>query len=154
MTGREDDLDELLQPTVKPVVRSGYKPWRVHSQFWVAFFGGIFAVTGIAYINAGHLGAGTRTRRLILLCGAAALAIFLAMAVWAFDENVRQARIPGRILSAVLFLALARLQREADNRYQIFEAGEYASLWGAGIVASIAGNLLLALVWGLFTFSL
>lgn len=57
MTEREgDDLDELLQPTVTQAAPSGHLPWRLHSQFWVAFFGGIPAVTAIAWINARYLG--------------------------------------------------------------------------------------------------
>jgi hypothetical protein len=144
MTEREDDLDELLQATVMPVARSGNKPWRVQSQFWVAFFGGILAVTGIAYLNSRHLGASPSTRRLILACGVLALAIYVALAGWVFLNEPRNMRIGGRILAVVLFLGLARLQREGDARHQLFASGEYAPLWGAGITASVLGNLALA----------
>jgi hypothetical protein len=150
MTEREDDLDDLLQPTVTPVVRSGYKPWRVQSQFWVAFFGGVLAVTGIAYINSGHLGVSARKRRVILALGLLALAINVALAAWMSKEQ-RTVRFAGRVLAVLLFLALARLQREADSRHQLFGSGEYASLWGAGIFASIAGNVaLLAILFAFF----
>ena len=141
MTEEEDDLDELLQPTVTPVERSGYKPWRVQSQFWVAFFGGIVAVTAVAFINSGHLGMSARSRGAILAAGAAALAVWVALAVWLVDENAQNLRIAGRILAVVLFLVLARMQRPADARYQLFGAGEYAALWGVGIPASIIGGL-------------
>jgi len=137
----EDELDELLQPTVTPVVRSGYKPWRVQSQFWVAFFGGVLAVTGVAFLNSGHLGMSARTRGAILALGGAALAVYVALAVWLVNENAQNLRIAGRLLAVVLFLVLARIQRPADARYQLFADGEYAPLWGVGITASIIGGL-------------
>lgn len=137
----EDDLDELLRPTVTPVVRSGYKPWRLQSQFWVAFFGGILAVTGVAFINSGHLGMSARSRGVVLAFGAAALAVYVAMIVWFLGGNAQNTRIAGRILAVVLFLVLARLQRAADARYQLFGSGEYAPMWGVGITASIVGGL-------------
>jgi hypothetical protein len=146
MTEREDDdLDELLPPTVTPARTSGYKPWRVQSQFWVAFFGGILAVTGVAFINSRHLGMSARSRRLILACGAVALAIYVGLAGWVFTfpKDARTMRIAGRVLAVVLFLVLARIQREANNRYQLFGAGEFAPLWGVGITASILGSLAL-----------
>jgi hypothetical protein len=153
MTEREDDLDELLQPTVTPVARSGVKPWRVQSQFWVAFFGGILAVTGIAYINARHLGASATIRKLILACGVIALAIYIGLAGWVFLDEPRNMRFAGRILAVVLFLGLARLQREGDARHQLFGSGEYASLWGAGFTASHLGNIALAgIVFALYRY--
>lgn len=52
-------------------------------------------------------------------------------------------RIAGRLLAVALFLGLSRLQRESDARHQLFGSGDYASLWRAGIAASVAGNLIL-----------
>jgi hypothetical protein len=37
----------------------------------------------------------------------------------------------------VLFLVLARIQRDEDGRYQVFGSGEYAPLWLPGILATV-----------------
>ncbi|HYO76776.1 MAG TPA: hypothetical protein VE010_09965 [Thermoanaerobaculia bacterium] len=132
-----DELDDLLQPTVAPLVRSGKLPWRVDLQFWVAFFGGVFAIGLIAYLNSRHLGSSVRTRRWIAACGVGALLLYGA-ALWFLPDNWREARIATRVLAVVEYLVLARLQRPDDNRHSMFAAGEYASLWPAGLYATIA----------------
>jgi hypothetical protein len=58
-------------------------------------------------------------------------------------------RFAGRVLAVLLFLLLARIQRDDDMRHQVFGAGEYAPLWTAGIAAcviSIAAVLLILMV--------
>jgi len=45
------DLDDLLTPTLtgqREPQREGGLPWRLGSQVYVAFFGGVLAVTAIA----------------------------------------------------------------------------------------------------------
>lgn len=143
----EDDLDELLQPTVAaPQQKSGKRPWRVHSQFWIAFFGGILAVTPIAWLNARRLGSSKRTRRLILLTGVVALAAFAAC-IWKWYPDDRSAlRMASRVVAVLEFLVLARIQRDDDNRHQIFGSSEYASLWLPGGLAILAAWGILILV--------
>lgn len=141
------ELDELLQPTVAGVPKRRL-PWRVSSQFWVAFFGGIPAVTGIALLNARRLGSSPRRQHWIVLAGLLAMAAFLALFAWlrGTDDGMRTMRLIARVLAVVLFLVLARIQREDDGRHQVFGSGQYAPLWIPGILAAvISGLLLLAL---------
>ncbi|MGZ5442910.1 MAG: hypothetical protein ACXW31_07540 [Thermoanaerobaculia bacterium] len=139
------ELDDLLRPTVAASVRKGPLPWRVSSQFWVAFFGGIPAVTAIAFLNARRLGASARRQQWILLAGLVAVAAFIALFAWirGMEDGARTMRIVGRVLAVVLFLVLARIQREDDGRHRVFGSGEYASLWLPGVLATVVSAVLL-----------
>lgn len=143
------DFDELLQPTVAaPRKKSAKLPWRVHSQFWVAFFGGVLAVTPIAYLNTYRLGTPARSRYLILLTGFVAVAAYAACAwIW-FPAESRTLRMAGRIVAVVEYLALARIQRDDDNRHQIFGSGDYASLWFPGIAAILVAIAIMFVILG------
>jgi hypothetical protein len=138
------ELDELLRPTIAPAVPRKL-PWRVSSQFWVAFFGGVPAVTAIAFLNSRRLGASAGKQRWILVAGAIALAASFALMGWltVSTEDGRTGRIAVRLLAVVLFLVLARIQRDEDGRHQVFGSGEYASLWLPGILATVISALLL-----------
>ena len=142
------ELDELLRPTVAPEVPKGRLPWRVSSQFWVAFFGGIPAVTGIAFFNARRLGASARKQQWIVAAGLAATAAFVALYAWlrGTDDAPRTMRIVGRVLAVALFLVLARIQRDDDGRHQVFGSGQYAPLWIPGILAAVISGLLLIVI--------
>jgi uncharacterized integral membrane protein len=143
------ELDELLRPTVAEAPKRRL-PWRVSSQFWVAFFGGIPAVTSIAFLNARRLGASARKQQWIVAAGLVATAAFMALYAWLHetDDGARTMRIAGRALGVVLFLVLARIQREDDGRHQVFGSGQYAPLWIPGILAAvISGVLLIGLVF-------
>lgn len=139
------ELDDLLRPTVANSVRKGPLPWRVSSQFWVAFFGGIPAVTAIAFLNARRLGASARRQQWILLAGIVAVAAFIALFAWirGMEDGARTMRIVGRVLAVVLFLVLARIQREDDGRHRVFGSGEYASLWLPGLLATVVSAAVL-----------
>jgi hypothetical protein len=138
------ELDELLRPTVAEAPKRRL-PWRVASQFWVAFFGGIPAVTAIAFFNARRLGSSGRRQQWIVLAGLAALAAFVALYAWlrGTDDGLRTMRIVSRVLAVVLFLVLARIQREDDGRHQVFGSGQYAPLWIPGILAAVMSGVLL-----------
>lgn len=138
------DLDELLRPTVAEAPRRRL-PWRVTSQFWVAFFGGIPAVTAIAFLNARRLGSSARRQQWIVVAGLAAMAAFVALYAWlrGTDDGARTMRIASRVLAVVLFLVHARIQREDDGRHQVFGSGQYAPLWIPGILAAVISGLLL-----------
>ncbi len=132
-------LDDLLQPTVAESAPKRKRPWRVASQLWVAFFGGVPAVTAIAYLNAGRLGASASKRRWILVAGVVALLVSIAVIVWSITTTQERyaTRIAVRLVAVLLFLVLARIQRDDDRHHQVFGAGEYASLWGPGIIATV-----------------
>jgi hypothetical protein len=150
------ELDELLQPTVTPVERRRL-PWRVSSQFWVAFFGGIPAVTVIAFLNARRLGSTARKQVWIVVAGIAAAVVFLALAAWiqTLDGGSRpMGRIAGRALGIVLYLVLAQIQKDDDGRHQVFGGGQYASLWLAGILAIVLSVVALIGLIGLVAVTL
>ena len=63
--------DELVDMSVRP--------WRLMSQTYVAFFGGVIASTVIAFLNARRLGVEAARRRLILLVGAGGLVAVIAV---------------------------------------------------------------------------
>lgn len=151
--------DDLLQPSIPanppPVLR---KPWRVRSQVWVAFFGGILAVTAIALLNARRLGIDARRRWLMGAAGAVAFTILLVL--WlrqpdaadyvTFLREGRELRIAARVIAVVLYLVLAALQRRAEQHYLVFAGGEYGSLWKAGLLVTFTlGILQLLLVAGI-----
>jgi hypothetical protein len=139
------ELDELLQPSVAPAEKRRL-PWRVSSQFWVAFFGGIPAVTVIAFLNARRLGASARKQQWIVLAGLAAAVAFAGLFAWmqTMDAGSRSmGRLAGRVLAIVLYLVLAHIQREDDGRHQVFGEGQYASLWIPGILACVISALAL-----------
>ena len=54
------ERDELFAPTLSQTARTelppGEKPWRLNSQFYVAFFGGPLAAGTIGYLNGKRLG--------------------------------------------------------------------------------------------------
>lgn len=140
-----NELDELLRPTVAPPAPRGPLPWRVSSQFWVAFLGGVPAITAIAFLNAGRLGASASKRRWILVAGGVALLVSIGLMGWlgTMEEHRRTARIVVRVIAVLLYLVVARIQRDDDGRHQVFGSGEYASLWLPGIVATVISAIAL-----------
>jgi len=150
-----EELDELLRPTVAESAPKGPLPWRVSSQFWVAFFGGIPAVTAIAFLNARRLGAPARKQRWILLAGLVAVSVFLALFTWlrSLEDGRSMLRIAGRVVAVLLYFVVAHIQRDEDGHHQVFGSGEYASMWLPGILsvvisaaALIGGAILLVLL--------
>ena len=137
------EVDELLQPTVKSPVVSGERPWRIGSQFWVAFFGGILAITVIAVINAARLGVSRNVRYIMI--GIAVVALGVLSWLWfqkppaedfmKFWTGARDMRTWSRIAAVAVYIIFAAIQRKPDARYRIFSSGEYSSLWGAGFAA-------------------
>jgi len=131
-----EHFDDLLQPTITaPPEPGGKKPWRVQSQFWIAFFGGVLAVTPIAYLNTYRLGAPKRSRHLILLSGFVATAVYAGFAWLWYPAEAYSLRMAGRIVGVLQYFVVARIQRDDDNRHQIFGSGEYASLWVPGLLS-------------------
>jgi hypothetical protein len=144
-----DTREELLRPSIEAARPRTERPWDPSSQFYVAFFGGVLAVAGIALINARRLRLPASRQRWMLAIGLAGLVVALVLAavmpidpdVGAFvNEGSRNIRLAGRVVAVAICLAFVKLQQPGDRLFRI-QGGEYASLWGPGILAVIVGGL-------------
>jgi hypothetical protein len=133
----DSSLAELLQPTIRTRRRgSAARPWRLWSQFWVAFLGGVLPMALIAYLNARRLGLERRRRLLVLAVGALGVVAILPVAYTPAGDVLplelqqlqRGAHVVSRAVAVVLFLVFARLQEPRDRLYGVTGAG-YDSLW-------------------------
>lgn len=140
--------DDLLRPTVGSAVDLSARPWRLMSQTYVAFFGGVLASTAIAYLNAKRLGVDVAKRRLILLTGLAGLAVVIGVFVLLYgaDSGVTSGlRVGIRVVAVVCCMLQVRLQRPMDRAFQL-RGADYGSLWGMGIAVTIGGAVVEALI--------
>ncbi|MGW7681787.1 hypothetical protein ACWGID_13665 [Kribbella sp. NPDC054772] len=144
--------DELLRPTIGAGVDLSVRPWRLMSQTYVAFFGGVLASTVVAYLNAGRLGVDAAKRRLILLTGLVGLvAVFAVFALFERDADVTSGlRVSTRVVAVLCFLVQARLQRPMDRAFQL-RGTDYGSLWRVGIAATVGGAVAETLILLLVT---
>lgn len=144
-TPRPAGDDDLFAPSLQHHAgTAARRPWRLGSQFWVAFFGGPLAVGAIAWLNAGRLGLPAPRRRAIVALAAGTFLLLAAGMTWALlslglDAQRRMlVRRSVQVGSVVLYLALVWLQRPFDRRHQAFD-GEYARLWVPGLLAVLGG---------------
>ena len=149
-------LDELLTPSLQThrgdsVPRE--RPWSVGSQVWVAFFGGILAVTVVAYLNGRRLGLSSSRQRAILLCGLASFLLLCALAyalsTWLGVADPQAIRLSGRGIALLTFLAAAAVQKSAARTYHFYNGEETASLWGAGLAATVGLGLFQGVLLGI-----
>lgn len=158
----DSDSDDLFSPTLqdRPAAMDRDKlPWRLASQFWVAFFGGVLAVTAIAYLNAKRLGVGRERLHMIIIGGVVAFVVLMGFSVFYLvysyvpEERSRSisqvTRVVARVAAVLLFLVQYRIQTPADRAYQTFGKGEYASLWKPGLAAVFGLGILQAVIAGL-----
>ncbi|MGY4766465.1 hypothetical protein ACXC9Q_06035 [Kribbella sp. CWNU-51] len=139
--------DELLRPTIGAGVDMSVRPWRLMSQAYVAFFGGVIGSTIIASLNARRLGVDAAKRRLILLIGAGGLVAVIAVSTLlnGDDDLASGFGVAIRVVAIVTCLAQLRLQRPMDRAFQL-RGTDYGSLWGPGIAATIGGAIAEALI--------
>jgi hypothetical protein len=144
--------DELLRPTVGAGVDMSARPWRLMSQTYVAFFGGVLASTAVAFLNAGRLGVDTTKRRLILLTGLVGLLAVIGVFVLLYDDFgvTSGLRVGIRVVAVLCCLVQLRLQRPMDRAFQL-RGTDYGSLWGWGIAMTIGGAIVEALILFLVT---
>jgi hypothetical protein len=134
--------DELLRPTVGAGVDMSARPWRLMSQTYVAFFGGVIAATTIAFLNARRLGVDAAKRRQILLTGVVGLLGVIGVFVLLYDDGVTSGlRVSIRVVAVLACLVQLRLQRPMDRAFQL-RGAEYGSLWGVGIGVVIGGAII------------
>ena len=143
--------DDLLRPTIATGVDPKVQPWRLNSQAYVAFFGGVVAATIIAWLNSGRLGVERGKRWLIVATGAVGLAVVVTIFALLNDdgERTQSLRILVRVVAVLCILAQMRWQRPMDRAFQL-RGGDYHSMWVIGpILVLVCGTLealLLALV--------
>ena len=139
--------DELLRPTIGAGVDMSVRPWRLMSQTYVAFFGGVIASTVIAFLNARRLGVDAAKRRLILLAGVVGLAavVVVFMLLPGDGDATSGLRVGTRVVAVLCCLAQLRLQRPMDRAFQL-RGTDYGSLWIPGIAATIGGGVVEVLV--------
>ena len=139
--------DELLRPTIGAGVDMSVRPWRLMSQTYVAFFGGVIGSTIIASLNARRLGVDAAKRRLIVLIGAGGLvAVIAVFTLLSGDNDLTSGFGVGiRVVAILTCLAQLRLQRPMDRAFQL-RGTDYGSLWGPGIAATIGGAIVEALI--------
>ncbi|GAA0945609.1 hypothetical protein GCM10009554_40640 [Kribbella koreensis] len=135
--------DELLRPTIGADVDVTVRPWRLMSQAYVAFFGGVLAVTAIAWLNARRLGVPARGRWLILGSGLAGfVAVAVALELLTGEVTVASGtRVVIRVIAVLTCLVQLRIQQPMDRAFQL-RGAEYKSLWWPGLAAVIAGGVL------------
>jgi hypothetical protein len=148
---RQGDRDELLEPTLQDYVAPTDAPWRLDSQFFVAFFGGPLALAGIAYINALRLGIPKPRRYAVLWIAAGALlAEIVALVVLDVtgalgglkDNGTQPLRLINQAAGVLAYPFVRRVERSADRVYRLsHEDEDYSSLVGPGILAVIVGGL-------------
>lgn len=138
-----DTADDLLRPSFAdrtPAQATGTRPWRLSSQAYVAFFGGLLAVTTIAFVNGRRLGLAAGPLALILLAGFGGLAVEVAVLSTMAGAGGSQLRMVARVIALAAWGGMYFLQRVADRRYHHFRSGEddeYAGLLVPGLLASI-----------------
>jgi hypothetical protein len=147
--------DELLRPTISTGVDLSVRPWRLMSQTYVAFFGGVISATLIAFLNARRLGVAPDKRRLVLLIGG--IGLVLAAVVMAVlttgSETSSGIQVAIRVVAIAACLIQLRIQRPMDRAFQL-RGGDYGSLWGPGTAAVIGGGLLEAVLLAIVAIAL
>ena len=136
--------DDLLQPTIAPGAGAAPDPlpWRLGSQLWVGFFGGVLPMLFIAQENARRLGCSAAERMRVIGVGLLALAavgvgVGLLYALWDGDERMgkRLIRLVSKVGGVLLWLLYRRWQGTPDRIHAYRHQGRYASLWVYGLGA-------------------
>ncbi len=154
----EQQKDHILQDLLTPSLQ-GYdhhsgdrrnKPWRLTSQLWAAFLGGVLSYTVIAYVNGKNLRMSRSRQFATLLVGVMGfitmipLSYFLAMAKlpagWAGNSEI--VTIFNRAWALSVYTIIYQIQKPADRIYHFMNEGEYASFWVPGLAAIIGLGLL------------
>jgi len=139
-----EPTDDLLAPSLANAPAPAGPPWRLSSQFMLAFFGGALAIAVIAYLNGRRLRLDERRMRWLAIIGAVGTVVAIAagaytVLVMADDPAIRSrqsVRLGGRLISVVTYLGLRQVQAAGDRTHAAFD-GTYASLWKPGLAAAL-----------------
>jgi len=143
--------DELFAPSLSQTSRTelppGEKPWRLNSQFYVAFFGGPLAAGAVGYLNGRRLGVPSRGLVAIGAAGVAGFVLAIVLVATVDWELVRP-RIMIAATGVLAFFVARQFQKDADRRYGFGRDVElaYDSLVRTGIVIALAAGIFSALV--------
>jgi hypothetical protein len=123
-----------------PRTRDTPRPWRLGSQVYVAFFGGVIAATAIAIENARRLRAPQQVMWSIGGAGLLGLIGVVAVAVTVSSE----VRIAVQVASVAAWGLMFLAQRQWDRIYQVFSPHDepYGSLLGPGLLAVLVGGVI------------
>jgi hypothetical protein len=148
-----ENLDDLLQPTLQDHTPDSTKakPWHPGHQFWIAFLGGVLAITGIAYLNSKRLGQDVGKQRLILITGALGLVVVIALVLFTPASTTAQVssqmvRLEQRIVAVLAYALMYQIQKPAFRPYSYTNSENYASLWKPGIIAILALGIVQAVI--------
>ena len=153
------ELDNLLTPSIQHLSKTesiSPKPWRLASQLWVAFFGGILAYGYIAYKNSERLGEPRNARQRLVLVTIAGFILtvivnwlFMHTDILAGAKDGTLVRLSSRIVAVLAYLLVKQWQTTADHAHQFTNRG-YASLWKPGLIATLGlGFLQNIIVWAI-----
>jgi hypothetical protein len=148
---------DLFEPSLQDdSLRQHYPdpPWRLDSQFYVAFFGGVLAEAVIAYLNGKRLLLDASQQRKIVYISALAMAATLASAALLNILDVPDDLKPGEIgfrlvnrgIAVIAFLFLRKIQNSAFRVYVTHGDQEFASLWIPGLLAVFGVGLIQGLL--------
>jgi hypothetical protein len=147
-----DEHEDLFAPSLgggrRRVPPAGERPWRLGSQFYVAFLGGPVAAGLVGYLNGRRLGLPPARLAAIAAVGVASLAaVAVAVAAVGESEN-RPLRLLSAVAGVVAYLGIRRLQQDADRRYGVGRRDDetYDSLWLPGLGIVVLGGLAAAIV--------
>jgi hypothetical protein len=138
--------DDLFRPTLagtRARAGTGDRPWRVSSQFFVAFFGGPLAAAVVGILNGRRLGLGPVRLLGMAAAGVAAYAVALGAGVVISGLTQRGARLTLVVGGVLTYLVTRRLQEDADRRYAAGLGFDdtYASLWLTGLLIVVGVGL-------------
>lgn len=131
--------DPLFQPTVRAPAAAA-RPWRLQPLGYVAFLGGVTAVTVLSLMNAARLGVPAASRWAIGLLGAAGLAASITTVALVHTDSGRGLHLLVRLIAVGVFLGQAALQKRYDRGFHM-RGGDYAGLLLPGAIAVIACGL-------------
>lgn len=150
--------NDLFSPSLQASdVGYNERPWRLSSQFWVAFLGGTLAIAGLSYFNAKRLKLPPDKLRLVVIIGALGTIATIAIAVYVganlesfANESSgvsRYIRLANRVAALLVYYLLRRIQEPFDRRFGMFYGdSEYDSLWKPGLAATFGLGIVQAII--------
>jgi hypothetical protein len=148
--GTEELFTPTLQQYYNPSASMKKRAWRLRSQFWVAFFGGVLPCVVISLINGRRLNLPARQLRWMIVLGIIGIAAIIATGygfafmnmppLWA--ENRSGFKLANRAIALLVYILCYQFQKQADRIYSFYNGESYDSLWTPGLIAVIGLGLL------------